>query len=336
MSIYQIWQNLKTPKRKKDNSKTQRYLLIKRWGGGFWSDVDHLYVQIAAAEAMGRTPIVQWGRQGTYGNGIFETFELYFEPVSKTTIRDMAGEIWPPVWTHKNLMDDLPFGQSFDMFVPYKTFGSAKTGLREIWTLQDMMSRKEEILVSYHHEHASELLKIVPEESRFHGLSEQQLRRLIMSESICLNEKIRKKIDQFWTQSSLSENALAVHVRGSDKILENPDLHYHNKIILERAKLWNGQIFLLTESERYAHLWKNEFGDQVLMQNCSRTANEEISSHDDPFVDGYQKGCEILIDTYTAAKCKSFIGTYSSNVGKFVAAIRDMNLNAPKFVDLGP
>src|SRR5580765_3885445 len=39
----------------------ERFLLIKSWGKGFWSDVDHVLGALLAAEMTRRTPIVHSG-----------------------------------------------------------------------------------------------------------------------------------------------------------------------------------------------------------------------------------------------------------------------------------
>lgn len=78
-----------------------RFLLIKSWGCGFWSDVDHVMGQLLAAELTNRIPIVYWGPNSLYA-GSFQSnaFELYFEPVSNYSIHDIAWAgytYYPPV-----------------------------------------------------------------------------------------------------------------------------------------------------------------------------------------------------------------------------------------------
>ena len=49
---------------KNDKSK---YLLIKAWGFGFFSDVNHIIGQLLIAELTGRIPIVYWGKNSLFG-----------------------------------------------------------------------------------------------------------------------------------------------------------------------------------------------------------------------------------------------------------------------------
>ena len=43
-----------------------RFLLIKAWGQGFWSDMCHVMASLLVAEITDRIPVVQWG-----GNSLF-------------------------------------------------------------------------------------------------------------------------------------------------------------------------------------------------------------------------------------------------------------------------
>lgn len=62
------------------HSKSGGFLLIKSWGYGFWSDVEHVIGALLLAEMTGRTPVVHWG-----GNSYFSDDEgggTPFEPFS--------------------------------------------------------------------------------------------------------------------------------------------------------------------------------------------------------------------------------------------------------------
>jgi protein O-GlcNAc transferase len=60
-----------------------RYLLIKAWGYGFWSDIDHVYGALLLAEITGRVPVVKWGSNSLFRDADTDNaFESYFEPIS--------------------------------------------------------------------------------------------------------------------------------------------------------------------------------------------------------------------------------------------------------------
>ena len=98
------------------------YLLIKRWGAGFWSDVDMVLTHLLAAEIMNRKPIVQWGVEGPYADGKTDSFNLYFEPVSDASYSDLTGSIYPTNWTPSNLMDELPFPHTRELHEMYGAY----------------------------------------------------------------------------------------------------------------------------------------------------------------------------------------------------------------------
>jgi len=66
----------------------ERFLLIKAWGAGFWSDVDHVVGALLVAELTGRIPVVHWSSQSLFSDGSRpNAFDNYFEPVSGYAIR---------------------------------------------------------------------------------------------------------------------------------------------------------------------------------------------------------------------------------------------------------
>ncbi|MCR2600326.1 hypothetical protein NSP09_24715, partial [Salmonella enterica] len=57
-----------------------RYLVIKSWGFGFWSDVSQVLGSLLLAEITGRTPVTHWGRNSLFNDGSNrDSFALYFE-----------------------------------------------------------------------------------------------------------------------------------------------------------------------------------------------------------------------------------------------------------------
>ena len=87
-----------------------KYLLIKAWGYGFSSDMDHVVGQLLLAELTGRTPVVHWGANTLFGaQDIANAFELYFRPVSGATQDGLSAwgqSFFPAKWTAATLRDE--------------------------------------------------------------------------------------------------------------------------------------------------------------------------------------------------------------------------------------
>ena len=132
---------------------------------------------------------------------------------------------------------------------------------------------------------------------------------------------MQREVDAFWQERLAGRHTLAIHVRGSDKIVENPALHALNQQALEIARIWPGTIFLLTDSEPSRLEWLAEFGNRLVTQDCLRTDSPTQPNFLTAGANGYRNGLEILVDTYSAARCDRFIGTSGSNVGKYVAVL---------------
>src|SRR5205085_3924453 len=92
-------------------SAGDRYLLIKAWGFGFWSDVSALLGALLLAEITGRIPVTHWGTNSLFGDGSGgDAFTRYFEPVSDLRLHDLArlddATFFPPKWSRTNLAEE--------------------------------------------------------------------------------------------------------------------------------------------------------------------------------------------------------------------------------------
>src|ERR1700722_19722782 len=50
----------------------RRFVLIKAWGHGFWSEVTHVLGGLLLAEISGRIPVVHWGDKNLFGGSSAE------------------------------------------------------------------------------------------------------------------------------------------------------------------------------------------------------------------------------------------------------------------------
>ena len=322
-------------------SRMTKGLLIKRWGAGFWSDIDHVAGQLAAADILGRVPVVHWGTSGPYADRKTETFGLYFEPVSHVSVDDLSGTIWPEGWTAANIKDDLPFAGTgyVDPRYGYYEFSMEKIHVPpEERTLKGMLDRPHDIVVSMCYEAPDVIAQAAPSGSIYHHADADRVRRIAMRERIKLRRSIADRVEHFWQHSLQGHSVMAVHLRGSTKVVENADIHRQNEAALPLAAQWlaggaERKVFLLSDSEAYLRQWSARFGARLVTQPCRRTGVETMPNFLMPDSDGWRNGLEILIDTYCAAKCERFVGNSSSNVSKYVAAIGEFGPGAIVFTD---
>src|SRR5690349_21307930 len=74
-------------------SADERFLVIKAWGYGFCSDLDHTVAGLLLAELTGRTPVTHWGVNSLFSvDPERDAFREYFEPVSPARLEDVIAE----------------------------------------------------------------------------------------------------------------------------------------------------------------------------------------------------------------------------------------------------
>ncbi|MEI4828206.1 hypothetical protein WAX78_01840 [Bacillus sp. FJAT-53711] len=86
-----------------------RFLLIKAWENGFWSDESHVAGQLLIAELTNRIPVIFWGADSLYASEdplVTDAFTMYFLPVSSYSVYDLEKEnytYYPSRWNYGNL-----------------------------------------------------------------------------------------------------------------------------------------------------------------------------------------------------------------------------------------
>ena len=283
-----------------------RFLLVKAWGFGFWADVAHVAGQLLLAELTGRTPIVHWGSNSLFTDGsAANAFDAYFEPVSQATVDDLRDDrlaIWPPKWTHANLLGGAvnqwqgPFSRIPGLYI---------------------LGRDEEIVVSDFYTPILDLTPWIPKDSLLYGKSLDELHAHFLQKYLRPRPSITEAVDIFHERHLAEEDYLAVHVRGSDKTLEFKDLdavnqEYRQVIDEFRARLNLRRIFLMTDDLRLWNLFSSWYPGDVVSTDCRRTATAE-GIHYQAGQDRRQLGMEVMVDTYLALRGKAFIGNGTSN-----------------------
>ena len=297
---------------------SERFLLIKSWGCGFWSDVDHVMGQLLVAELTNRIPVIYWGTNSLYAES-FKTnaFDLYFEPVSNYTIYDVIKPqytYYPPIWRYDNVMvEDLD-----KITWIYRNLG-------------DLIGSEANVVVSDVHYFVRPIINYITKDHWAYGMTSQQIYRGLFDKYIKLKPDIELEIQEFYdTKLKDFRPTLGVHIRGGDKIREVENLsslnkRYHTSIANYIDKYQIQKILLLTDCKDIVKDFTKRYGSKVVFTDCRRGAINATDNapHLQDYTHKRRKGIEIIKDTYLASKCEFFIGNGYSNVSYTVKRLRD-------------
>lgn len=295
-----------------------RFLLIKSWGCGFWSDMDHVMGQLLVAEITNRIPIVYWGTNSLYGES-FKTnaFELYFEPISNYAISDVAKPeytFYPPVWSYDNvIIEDLD---------------------KVAWAhrnLGEIINSEANVVISDVHYFIRPIISFIPREHWAYGMTAHQIYRHLFDKYIKLKPDIEQEIEEFYQEKmKVGGPLLAVHIRGGDKVREvenlshlNKQYHKRTREFIDRYKI--EKLLLLTDCKEIVDDFEKRYGSMVVYTDCRRGLIN--ATGDAPHLQDYsikrRKGIEIIKDTYLAARCDFLIGNGYSNVSYTIKRLKD-------------
>lgn len=291
-----------------------RYLLIKAWGYGFWSEVHHLASHLLVAELTGRKPIVIWGENCLFRReGDINAFTHFFHPVSSYSLEDIpkSATIFPAKWTWSKLSAENV---------------NKWAGADSRMAAQFFFNRPETLVVSDFYSAVNAIMPWIASSSRYFGMSEDAIYAAIFQKYLKPAPHIVAMVDHFVTRHMLGRPWLAVHMRGSDKINESPRLGQTNAryfSFIDRIVELNPSIgvFILSDSLPLIVEFSKRYGDRLLCTQVSRSSDNtgvHLSGHD-----GVAIGEEVLIDVLLATKCNYFIGNQESNVSLAIASLRD-------------
>lgn len=288
-----------------------RVHIIRSWGQGFWSDVDHVIGQLIVAEMTGRTPIVLWGENSRFGEGAGNRWERFFEPVSEGVLT--AGrDFFPSKWRESNLMvaENGAFSGpgSRIAFLPFLSSGADAT-------------------VSDFHAPVVAISHWIPAWSGLSGKSVRALYCEVLGERIRVKDAIVSRAAEEAGRLGIGGAGgavIAVHVRGSDKVVEMGDMRpvhaaYHAEIEKQIGVLGkDARVLLLTDWEPAAVEYRARYGSRLIETSATRTTGG-VGLHFQKDRDGQRLGEDVLIDTLLASRCDAFVGLAYSNVSLFMS-----------------
>lgn len=283
----------------------QKFLLIKAWGHGFFSEVNHLISNLLFAELTNRIPICLWGENCMFKSvheqnaipNFFQNLRYEIPPEIYET-----DDIYPPKWNAKNIHSENV---------------NKHHGDYSRMSLQILMGKQHKLLVSDFFTPISSLIPWISKDSEYYAKTDEEIYDLLYKKYLSPTEKIFNIVNNFVSENMAGCNWVAVHMRGSDKIYESSELdktnaQYHDfirQIIKINPDI---KILLLTDSTLILESMRKIYPDRILT-----TAAERVSGHvgvhyltDDPS----RAGSEVLIDSLIATHADYFIGNKESNV----------------------
>ncbi len=294
-------------------SPDKRFLLIRAWGQGFWSDVSHVLGACLLAEHTNRTPVVVWGRESRYRpDNVANAWPLFFEPVSNGAIEHLQTlkTFWPPKWNAGNIA-----GGSQNLW----------EGPHSRVSIFDLMNRPEEVVVADFHAAPSTIKCYLRDDHPLRAGTVKDTQRALLKKYVKPTNEIRDKV-QAWIAEH-GEPAAAIHLRSTDKFVEDrflADLHSKADVwVSDCVKKSPGRkIFVLTDSKAVADAWKAKFGNAVLLCDVIRSGEQNVAAHFQNH-NGQQLGQEILIESLIALRAEFFMGSINSNVTNMIFMMKE-------------
>ncbi|WLT31802.1 glycosyltransferase [Geothrix sp. PMB-07] len=292
----------------------ERFLVIKAWGYGFWSEGHHLAGQLLLAELTQRTPVMLWGTNCLFRREAdIDASRHFFEGLSSVRVEDLprTADLYPPKWTWDNLLEENH----------HKWEGEGSR-----LAAQFLFARPEQVVVSDFYSTVASIRPWIGPTSRFFGLSDDEIYAEIFQNRLRPVAAIADRAEAFHERHMQGRNWIGAHVRGSDKVLESPSLPKTNAAyfgIIDQIREQNPGlgVLLLTDSLSVVDEYRGRYGGDLLFAEATRTDSQvgvHLAGHD-----GVALGEEVYIDALLALKCSFFVGNQMSNVSLAVASLRD-------------
>lgn len=292
-----------------------RYMLIREWGCGFCSDLNHVIGSLAIAEATGRIPIVFWGEKSCFRGNSMNGWDNFFEPVSSATIDDLRRcDFFPARWNRDNFLG--PVTSYLDgRERPYVGFQLFSVDARAV--VADVHVGVIDIIP---------WLQLQPRLATKPPIVESIYRQMIQK-YIRPRDDILKVADRFYRDFLDGRKNVAIHLRGGDKYSEIASHAQGNELLI--ATLMNHLqtdsetvVFLMTDDQRLHDRMSGLLGKRMVSSSGARVA-DNIGLHLDTSADPVRLGKEILVDMTIASRCDRFYGNGGTNVAAMIVHWRN-------------
>lgn len=296
----------------------ERYLVIRSWGAGFWSEILHLLGGLLTAELSGRTPVVWWGANCLFRDPDRDNaFPDFFEPVSgvepaRLPVRD--GAVFPSRWHSGNLWTSRADGEVSRL--PSSAF----------------LARPEPVAV-YDFFNSTHLIRAwIPEGHRLHGMTTADVNRELLARYVRPRAEFAARADEHRAALFGTGPFDAVHLRGTDKGTEMPLLTAVNAQSLELLRSGELPLFVQSDSEPLLAQARTVAGSRARALSCRR-GQGEVGVHFERAVSPRTLGGEVLVDVLVSRHARRFVGNAWSSVS---SAVRALSQNPAGAALLGP
>jgi len=169
----------------------------------------------------------------------------------------------------------------------------------------------------------ADLAPWIPSAHRLHGRTVAACFKALFDTYLRPRPEILAAVRDFEQRHLTGAPVAAVHLRGSDKVVEVPGLAAVNDRVITLVDAipdpW--RLFLLTDDARLARDFRRRYGGRVVMTYSRRTA-DGTGIHYHAGENGATLGREVMIDTWLALRADRFIGNGRSNVSGIIDALR--------------
>lgn len=148
-------------------------------------------------------------------------------------------------WGSKSMYSTDEASNAFEQyFFPVSKYGMDK--------LMDNIGINEDVEVANKYMDIDGTICRMDDTCPYFGLNSTEIYRIMLKKYIRLRPEIEKEINDFYDINMTGKEIIAVHLRGSDKILEVSHLHELNKLYPAKIENYlkerpNAHIFLMTD-----------------------------------------------------------------------------------------
>ncbi|EPR13824.1 O-fucosyltransferase family protein [Ruminiclostridium papyrosolvens] len=254
----------------------------------------------------------------TTGDGFW--YDMH-HTLSNLLLSEITQRIPVIYWGSKSMYSTDESSNAFEQYF----FPVSKYGMDE---LIENISGNGDIEIANRYTDMDGIICRMDETCPYFGMNSVEIYRIMLKKYIRLRPEVKKEINDFYDINMSGKDIIAVHIRGSDKILEVSHLHELNKLYPAKISAYlkvspDAHIFLMTDCKDILSEYKNIYGDRLINTDCKRVFKNGGGVHFQEYVNNKLKGIEIIRDTWLAAKCDYFIGNGFSNVSRAVCELKD-------------